>query len=449
MKLTGLQIFKLLPNTNCRECGFQTCLAFAMKLAARQVSLDACPHASDEAREKLGAAAAPPIRLVKIGGGEREVAVGEELVLFRHEKTFYRKTAVAAQVDDRMAPEALLARVREASSFSVERAGETLRLDLIAVKETAGDAARFAAAVRAAREACTLPLILVSRDPGCLRAGIEAAAGSRPLLWGAGDGNAGEAIALAKEFSVPLVVEGSGVEETARLAASAVEAGVHDLVLSPAAGGAAARLRDFTLLRRHALARSLPGAGFPLIMAAGGDGYDGAVAAAAGICKYASIVVLENPEPWQYLPLLTLRQNIYTDPQKPLQVEPGVYPIGDAGEGSPLLVTTNFSLTYFMVSTEIEASEIPSKLLIIDAEGQSVLTAWAAGKFNAEIIARAVTDRDLEKSVPHRRIIIPGYVAMLSGDLEDKLPGWNVMVGPQESADIPSYMKDVWAKAAS
>jgi acetyl-CoA decarbonylase/synthase, CODH/ACS complex subunit gamma len=448
MKLTGLQIFKLLPNKNCKECGFQTCLAFAMKLAAKQANLDACPYVSDEAREKLGAAAAPPIRLVKIGAGEREVIVGEELVMFRHEKTFLHKTALAPLVDDSMESGELLARLKGSASFSVDRAGETLRLDLVAVRETTGDPARFAATVRAARESCPLPLVIISKKPACLAAALAEARGARPLIWGADAGNMAEVAKLAKEFSAPLVVEGNaGIDELAKLACAAMDAGVEDVILAPAGGGPSAQLRDFTLLRRRALSRQFKGTGFPIIATAGGDGYGGAVAATAAICKYASVLVIEKPEPWQYLPLLTLRQNIYTDPQKPLQVNPGVYPIGEVSEKSPLLVTTNFSLTYFMVSTEVEASEIPSRLLITEAEGQSVLTAWAAGKFNADIIAKAVAEGGLESLVPHKRIIIPGYVAMISGDLEDKLPGWNVMVGPQESADIPAYMKEVWAKA--
>ncbi|MCC6449596.1 MAG: acetyl-CoA decarbonylase/synthase complex subunit gamma [Candidatus Aureabacteria bacterium] len=447
MKLTGLQIFKLLPNKNCKECGFQTCLAFAMKLAGKQAKLDACPYASDEAREKLGAASAPPIRLVKIGVGEREVQVGEELVMFRHEKTFYRKTALAAQVDDAMAPAERLARVEAASAFSVDRAGETLRLDLIAVKETSGDPRAFAAAARGAREASPLPLVLVSRNIDCLRAALEAVKDSRPLLWGADADTVEKAAALAKECAVPLVVESAdGADALAALAVRAAEAGAEELLLAPRTENPATLLQDCTLLRRRALARSCNGAGFPLAVSAGGCGHEAAAVAAAAICKYASVLVLESPEQWEFLPLLTLRQNIYTDPQRPLQVDPGVYKIGDPGDDAPLLVTTNFSLTYFMVSTEIEASEIPARLLITEAEGQSVLTAWAAGKFNADLIAKAVAAQGLDTSVPHKRIIIPGYVAMISGDLEDKLPGWNVMVGPQESADIPSYLKDVWKR---
>ncbi len=446
MKLTGLQIFKMLPNKNCKECGFQTCLAFAMKLAGKQAALDACPYVSDAARETLGAAAAPPIRIVSIGTGERTVRVGEELVMFRHEKTFFHKTALAAQVDDAMDRGEMLARLHHACSFSMERAGERLALDLIAVKDAGGVPERFAQAIRTVRENCSLPLVLVSKNSSCIGAGLEAAGGSRPLLWGADDTNADEMASYAKKFSVPLVAEAlGGIDELAGLACRLAKSGVEEILLAPNSDGAAARLRDFTLLRRRALSRSFPGTGFPLIMRARGNGYEGGVVAAGGICKYASVIVIEEPSPWEYLPLLTLRQNIYTDPQKPLQVDPGLYRIGEAAEDSPLLVTTNFSLTYFMVSTEIEASEIPSRLLVTDAEGQSVLTAWASGKFNAEAIAKAVTAHGLDKSVPHKRIIIPGYVAMISGDLEDKLPGWNVMVGPQESADIPAYMKDVWS----
>jgi acetyl-CoA decarbonylase/synthase complex subunit gamma len=449
MKLTGLQIFKMLPNKNCKECGFQTCLAFAMKLAAGQANLDDCPYISDEVREKLGAAAAPPIRLVKIGTGENEVCVGEELVLFRHEKTFFHKTAMAPQVHDEMAPEELRKCLNEITSFSIERAGETLCLDLVAVKAKSGAPEKFRETVKTVRENCPLPIILISENAESLRAALEVSAPSRPLLWGADKDNAEGMAALAKEFSVPLVVGAEAtIEDLAKLAGMVEELGVQEIVLAPQSTSSVARLRDFTLLRRRALERSLKGTGFPTIMAVNGLGFESAIAATAGICKYASVIVMEHTALWEYLPLLTLRQNIYTDPQKPLQVEAAVYRIGETDDDAPLFVTTNFSLTYFMVSTEIEASEIPSKLLIVEAEGQSVLTAWAAGKFGAEHIAKAVQERELEKSVSHKSIIIPGYVAMMSGDLEDKLPGWNIMVGPQESADIPSYMKEVWAKTA-
>ncbi len=449
MKLTGLQIYKLLPQTNCKECGLQTCLAFAMKLAAKQAKLDDCPHVSDEAREKFGTASAPPIRLVKIGTGEREVLAGEELVMFRHEKRFIHKTALAPMVHDEMENDKLLARLNEICSFSIERAGETLRLDLVAVKEKSGDPKKFGETVKILKDNSPLPAILISENLECLRAALDILGSSRPLLWGANKANAEEMASLAKEGSSPLVVGGEDkIEDLVALACRIEEMGVEEIVLAPNSRGLADRLRDFTLLRRHALDRSLKGSGFPTIMTVDGASYESGAAAAGGICKFASVIVMEETAPWEYLPLLTLRQNIYTDPQKPLQVEAGVYDIGETNEESPLLVTTNFSLTYFMVSSEVEASEIPSKLLIIDAEGQSVLTAWAAGKFNADLIAKSVNERELDKSVKHKRIIIPGYVAMMSGDLEDKLSGWNVMVGPQESADIPSYMKDVWLKTA-
>ncbi|MEJ2744307.1 MAG: acetyl-CoA decarbonylase/synthase complex subunit gamma, partial [bacterium] len=320
MKLTGLQIFKLLPNKNCKECGFQTCLAFAMKLAAKQAKLDACPYVSDEAKAKLGAAAAPPIRLVEIGVGEHAVRVGEELVMFRHEKTFFHKTALACQVDDSMERSDLLAKLDRTLSFSMERAGERLALDLIAVKEKSGNQEKFAETVKTVLEKCPLPLVLLSKNIPCIGAALEIAGSSRPLLWGADGSNADEMAALAKKHSVPLVVEArGGIDDLAALAGRVEQAGASDILLAPLSSGASKRLRDFTLLRRRALSRSVPGTGFPLIMSARGGDYSGVAAAAGGICKYASIIVIEEPAPWEYLPLLTLRQNIYTDPQKPLQ----------------------------------------------------------------------------------------------------------------------------------
>jgi acetyl-CoA decarbonylase/synthase complex subunit gamma len=415
-----------------------------MKLAARQVKLDACPHASEEACSTLGAATEPPIRKVVIGTGDGAVTLGEELVLYRHEKTFFHKTAFAPEVTDTMDESELLDRLDTWSGFKVDRAGESLTLDLIAVKETSGNADTYRATVETVSGRCALPIVLVSKKIDCLRAALQATGKNRPLIWGADDKNFTETASLAKEFNVPLVAEASGVEGVASLARSLKEAGVEDIVLAPRTNGLSDSLRDFTLLRRGALNRSLKGAGYPLAADIDASDYAGIAAAAGTVCKYGALAVLRNPSKWGLLSLLTLRQNIYTDPQKPLQVEPKIYTIGDAAKDSPLFVTTNFSLTYFMVSSEIEASEIPSRLLIVEAEGQSVLTAWAAGKFNADSIAKAVESQGLH-TLPeqYRRIIIPGYVAMISGDLEDKLPGWNVMVGPQESADIPAYAKEV------
>ena len=451
MALTGLQIFKLLPNTNCGDCGVPTCLAFAMKLAAKRAELSKCPHASDEAKTALGEASTPPIRKVTIGTGESAATIGEELVMFRHDKTFYHKTVIAPLLHNNN--NNAVDEAKTLSSIVIERAGEVLKIDAIALQQSGDDGELFASTAQAISSETGLPLILISGDPDGMKKALDLVAGTRPLLYPEGDACLDAMAALAKEKGVPIVVAGpAGLEELAEKVRKVKAGGVEDIVLNPSSKGLAGSLRDQTLIRRAALQADVKDLGYPTISGAlsGGDSScTSSIASIAAICKYSSILVVEDFQPWQFLPLLTLRQNIYTDPQKPLQVEPKIYPIREPDESSPLLVTTNFSLTYFMVSTEIEGSEVPSHLLITEAEGQSVLTAWAAGKFTPEIIAKAVMESKIEEKLKHRKLIIPGYVAMLSGELEENLAGWRVYVGPQESADIPAYLREEWPRIAS
>lgn len=447
MALTGLQVFKLLPNTNCKDCGFQTCLAFAMKLAARQVELDLCPHASEEAKAVLGAAAKPPIRLVRIGTGPAEVQVGEETVLFRHEKTFYHATALAPSIADGMSDPDLSRRISELGEIAFDRAGERLAIDLLSITAESRDADRFAQVSRRVSDESGLPLILRSEDPDLLKPALDACAVRRPLVHAATDENWEAMADLAKSFGVPLVVRGThSLAELHDLAARVRERGVGDLILEPGARTLAEALENQTLIRRAALEHSDKDFGFPTLAVLGGGSVRPlAVGAAAtlAVCKYASIVILDTYERWMFLPLLTLRQNIYTDPQKPLQVDAGIYPIGDPGPNSPVAVTTNFSLTYFIVSTEIEGSGVPTFLVVVDAEGLSVLTAWSAGKFGGERVAADLLESGIQDRVTRRRVILPGYVAVIQGEMEEALPGWEVLVGPEEAADLPAYLKEI------
>jgi acetyl-CoA decarbonylase/synthase complex subunit gamma len=448
MALTGLQIFKLLPNTNCKDCGFQTCLAFAMKLAARQVELDLCPHASDEAKEVLGAAATPPIRGVRIGTGPREVAVGEETVMFRHDKTFYHATAIALSVSDQMSDEDIAARINRAKDISFDRAGETLAVNLIALKSEGGDANRYADLALRVSDESGFPLILCSEHPEPLKSALDTCAVRRPLIYAATLENWEEMADLARSYKVPLAVRHHGsLAELHDLSAKIRESGVEDLVLEPGAESLSQALEYQTAIRRAALEQSDKDFGFPTLVRLGGDGESAlttAAAASLGICKYASIMILDTDEPWMFLPLLALRQNIYTDPQKPLQVDPGIYPIGEPGPDSPIAVTTNFSLTYFIVSTEMEGSGAPGWLAVVEAEGLSVLTAWSAGKFGGELVGKRLLEMGIEDKVSHRKVIIPGYIAVIQGEMEDAMPGWEIMVGPEEAGDIPAYLKEVW-----
>ncbi len=447
MALTGLEIYKLLPKTNCKECGYPTCLAFAMKLAAKQAELDSCPHVSAQAREALAAASAPPIRLVTMGVGEDKFEVGNETVMFRHDKTFYHAPGVFLRVRDTDDLKVVEQALRAATGYSVERVGLQLGLQGVAIENASGNADTFARCVQMVRSLTAKPFILMSKDPAALKAALAVEGGKRPLLYAATADNWEALAAVAKEAGVSLAVRADTLDEMAGLTEKIKGAGVEDMVLDPGARGLLGSLQVLTQLRRLALKKNLRALGYPVITFPGegaADAMDEAIVAAEQIAKYAGLVVLDHFDPALAYPLLTLRLNIYTDPQKPIQVSPGLYEIGTPGPTSPLMVTTNFSLTYFSVAGEVEGSGSPGWLLIADSEGMSVLTAWAAGKFDAEKIAKTVKQYDVASKISHRKLIIPGALSTLLGELEDEMQGWEIMVGPREAVDITNYLKNVW-----
>ncbi len=453
MALTGLQIYKMLPRTNCRECNFPTCLAFAMKLAAKQAELAACPYVSDEARESLAAAAAPPIRLITISSDGRKIEVGNETVMFRHEKTFYHEPGLLVRVKDTQPLEEFEEVVTKAASYSVERVGMELSVSGFAVENASGDPVLFAERVEALKAIANLPLVLISNDPAALEAAVAKLEGAVPLLYAADQDNWQAMAELAKKHKLPLAVRGEGDPSTssghrltalANLVEQVKQAGVEDIVLDPGAREPVDTLVNLTQLRRLALKKNFRLLGYPIITFPGEGAASEAeevALAAQHIAKYGGLIVLDHFDPATMYSLLTLRLNIYTDPQKPIQMEPGVYEFGEPTADSPLLTTTNFSLTYFSVAGEVESSGIPCWLLVCDSEGMSVLTAWAAGNFDAEVITKMVKQFNVGDKISHRKIVIPGFVAVISGELEDELSGWEVLVGPREAVDIPAYLK--------
>ncbi len=442
MGLTGLDIYKLLPKTNCGECGPPTCLAFAMALAAGKASLESCPHVSEEAKAALGAAAAPPIRLVKVGGsgGAREVELGDEQVIFRHEKTFYHPTAVAVAVRDDLGDAELGRRLEYLKDLAFERVGLTYRLDMVAPTFASGDPERFAGVAKAAA-ATGLALLLCAEDPRAAKAALEAVGDRRPLVYAATSANLSEMAELARSHRVPLAVRGADLDATAALAEKLAGMELKDLVLDSGAREPAAVLADLTQIRRLAIKRRFRPLGYPTIaFPQAQEPLAQMLEAALYVGKYASVVVVSAEARECLLPLLTWRQNVFTDPQKPIQVEPKLHMVGTPTPDSPLFVTTNFSLTYYTVEGEVAASRVPSYILPVNTEGTSVLTAWASGKFSAESIAEALATSGVAERLRHREVIIPGYVAVLSGKLQEA-SGWKVVVGPREAAGIPSFIK--------
>jgi acetyl-CoA decarbonylase/synthase, CODH/ACS complex subunit gamma len=443
MALTGIQIFKLLPKTNCKECGVPTCLAFAMNLASSKAELDSCPYVSEEARAQLAEASAPPIRPVPIGKGVRAFAVGGETVQYRHEKTFFNQTGIAALVPSDISEADLGAKLKAWNALQFERVGLNLRPELVALKD-AGDKDAFAARAKQIAETSEFNLILMSEDAETLAAAVAVAGFKRPLLYAATDANADALGALAKENDLPLAVKADSVEALVPLTEKLTGMGLKDLIIDPGSREIKQSFQDMVAIRRAALKDANRAVGFPTITfpceMAGNLDME-ALIAGMHIAKYGAIVVLSDFTGDTLFPLLLERLNIFTDPQRPMMVTEGIYEIGNPDENSPVLVTTNFALTYFIVSGEIEGSRVPSYLLIKDSEGLSVMTAWAAGKFAGDDVGMFIKKCGIMDKIKHQEIIIPGYAAAIAGDVEEELPGWTITVGPREAAHIPGFLK--------
>ncbi|MBW1806320.1 MAG: acetyl-CoA decarbonylase/synthase complex subunit gamma [Deltaproteobacteria bacterium] len=446
MGLTGIQIFKMLPKTNCTECGVPTCLAFAMNLAAGKAELDACPYVSDEAKEQLAEASAPPIRPVAMGAGARAFKVGGETVMFRHEKTFYNPTAIAAVIASDMDAGALDTKLKEWNALQYERVGVNLCPELVALKDANGDSAAFAAAAKKIAEESEFGLILMSDKADVIKAGVEAGAKKKPLIYAATADNADDLGKIALDANVPLAIKADNMDDLIALSDKLTGMGQKDLVLDSGSREMKPLFEDQVTLRRAALKGGNSSLGFPTITfpceMAGNLDMETIIASML-IAKYAGIVVLSDFTGESVFPLLLERLNIFTDPQRPMTVTQGIYEIGAPDENSPVLVTTNFSLTYFIVSGEIEGSRVPSWLLIMDTEGLSVMTAWAAGKFAGDVVGSFVKKCGIADKVAHKKIIIPGYAASISGEMEEELPDWEIIIGPRDASLIPKFLKDM------
>lgn len=444
MALTGLEIFKLLPKTNCKKCGMPTCLAFAMQLAQKRARLDACPDVSEEAKQTLAAASAPPIRLAKFGSADNQVQVGQETVMFRHEEKFYNPTVLAVTVSDKLTGPDLKKRVETINALQFERVGAKIGVKAVAVVNESGSAESFAAAVAAVKDSTSLAMILVSDAPEAMAAAAGKVAEAVPLLACATAGTAEAMAKIAKDNNCPLVAKAASVDALAELTEKIKAAGVEDIVLNLEGAGLVEQLHGFSRIRALSLKKNFRPLGYPIVsFVTDGDADAQAASAVSLICKYSSIVVFETVEPYALLPMLTAVMNVFTDPQRPVQVEPKVYTIGEPNMDSPVMFTTNFSLTYYTVESDVEASRVPSYVLVVDTEGTSVLTAYSGDKLNEKTVADAIAKQKVEELVKHRKLIIPGYVAVMSGKLEEAT-GWEIMVGPRESSMLPKYLQEVW-----
>ncbi len=446
MPLSGLDIFKLLPKTNCKDCGFPTCLAFAMQLAAGKAELEKCPHVSEEAAEALAEASQPPILKVEIGSGEQGFKVGEETVLFRHERTFVNPNAFAVLLNDNAKSEELDETIKKIDSLKYDRVGQILEMNAVCLKNTSKNKDTFMSCLERIYASTNRPLILISDDPDTLKTAAEKYKDKKPLIHAINSSNIDILAPVIKETGCPVVVRGSNFDEISALTSHLRGQNIKNIIIDIGNREFKEDFFNSITLRRTAINKKDRLFGYPTIVfpcEMTDDYLKETLLASIFVAKYASIIVLSNCDPQNIFPLFVYRQNIYTDPRKPMTVDQDIYEINNPKPDSPILITTNFSLTYFIISGEIESSRVPARLLVMDVEGQSVLTAWAAGKFVPELIANYIKKSGIAEKTEKKEIIIPGYVAQLQGELEDELgDGWKVLVGPREAGEVPKFLKN-------
>jgi acetyl-CoA decarbonylase/synthase complex subunit gamma len=446
MPLSGLDIFKLLPKTNCKDCGFPTCLAFAMQLAAGKVELEKCPHVSEQAKEALVEASQPPILGVEIGSGEQAFKIGEETVMFRHDRTFVNPNAFAVAINDNNDSEKIEETVKKINNLKYDRVGQILEINAICLKNKSKDKNTFLEAAEKITGITTKPLIFVSSDTETLKAAAAMYKDRKPLIHAVDTLNLDSMLSVIKETGCPVAVRGKTFDDVSALTGKLRNEGIKSIIIDIGERDFKNDFFNQISLRRAAINKKDRLFGYPTIVfpeEMTDDPLKETLIASIFVSKYGSIIVLSNASPQNIFPLLVYRQNIYTDPRKPMAVEQKIYEINNPDSSSPVLITTNFSLTYFIISGEVESSKVPSWLLVMDVEGQSVLTAWAAGKFVPELIANFIRKSGITEKVNKKEIIIPGYVAQLQGELEDELGGeWKVVVGPREAGEVPKFLKN-------
>jgi acetyl-CoA decarbonylase/synthase complex subunit gamma len=443
MALTGMQIYKNLPKTNCKDCGLPTCMAFAMQVAAKQRALTDCPHISDEGQASLSEASAPPMKLIKIGAGEKSFEFGQETVMFRHEEKFHRPCGIAALLPASLSEEELIDAIENINRRVFIRVGTSLRIAFSAL-EISGCKDPAARAALAAEQS-ERPLILVGKDVEEMRAAVGAVKAARPLIYRAEADNIAAMAALAAEAKLPLAVTGGKLSELADNVARAKESGVEEIVLSFDGADPGETIRSLTIARRAALKKQFRGLGFPTIVAVDAQDPDmECIQAGMFAAKYAGIVMIRGIEPWELLPIMTTVQDVYTDPQVPNTVEAKLYEIGNPGPEAPVLFTTNFSLTYFSVEGEVERSKVPTFIAVVDTEGLGVLNAYAGDKISAEKVVKTLQDQKVLERVNHRRLIIPGLLPIFRAEIEDTSDWKEVMIGPETAREIPAFLSQNW-----
>jgi acetyl-CoA decarbonylase/synthase, CODH/ACS complex subunit gamma len=445
MPIAGSEIVKLLPGKRpCKDCGFPTCFAFAMKLASSGTTVDKCPYLSEEVKAKLLDLLAPPIKLVTVGAGESALKIGNEEVTYRHEKTFVHSPGIALLISDKEDNARVEEKIKKMKELQFPWVGVNLKADLLALRFESGDRNKFLALVKKVHDSTNVGLVLISENTDALFAARDICADRHPLLYPITKDNIDQAIPKIKANITPVGLRGASVEELIPLTMKLKDAGIEEVVLDPGSKNLLDAIRDETFIRKAALKQGFrplgyPTIAFPAFMAK--DGLKEMLLGSAFVDKWASIVCFSDFDQYSLLPLLVQRLNIYTDPRFPMAVEQKYYEVGEPDEFAPVLVTSNWALTYFLVSSAVEATKVPAYVCVKDAEGLGVLTAWAAGKFSGDSVGAFIKKCGVADKVKHRKLVIPGKVARIKGELEDALNlEWEIIVGPKETTGIGTFL---------
>ncbi|MBP8762804.1 acetyl-CoA decarbonylase/synthase complex subunit gamma [Acetoanaerobium noterae] len=451
MALTGLDIFKLTPKKNCKDCGFPTCLAFSMKVAAGGIEIEKCPHMSEENLSKLSESTAPPMKALTVGAGANEYKLGGETVLFRHEKTLVNRNRFAVAIKDTDSADVVNSKIENIKKVDFERIGERMKAEFAAFIYTGNKEAYIANIKAVLASGAELAYMVVCEDVEVAKEALELLKDTNPILHGATAANYEQMVDVAAAGKYALGLRADSLEDLYELTSKVQSKDYKELLLDAGSKTIKEAYTNAIQIRRTALKDGDRTFGYPSIIFVNDLAKDNKFMEIAlssiFTIKYGSILVIEDMDFARGHSVWALRQNIYTDPQRPMRVEPKAYSVNNANDESPVLCTVDFALTYFIINGEIEKSKVPTWLLIPDAGGYSVLTAWAAGKFSGSIIANFVKESGVEQKTKSRKLIIPGKVAVLKGDIEDSLPGWEVVVGPNESMQLPKFLKDLYQNA--
>lgn len=458
MKVTAMDIYKLLPKTNCAECGEASCMAFATKLSEKETELDLCTPLEEENFKKLADLLAPAVREVTFGKGDKTITIGGDEVLYRFELTYYNPTALVVDIGDDLTDEEIIERMKIIEVTEFERTGEILTLNAIALRNASGDPERFALAAAKLKDS-KLPLVLCSHDPIAMREALKVTGDEKPLIYAANENNWEDMSVLALEYNCPLTL--SVPHDLAKMKQLCHELklkGLEDIVLDPGTfidEGIGDTLDEFIMIRRLAVEERDEDFRYPILGVPAvtwlsekdeiQGGIKEATIAATLMNKYADILIIHGTNIWELIPVLTLRQGLYTDPRKPQAVDPGLYEIGSLDENAPVVMTTNFALTYYTVEGDLKSGKANCYLLVLDTEGRAVDVSLAGGQLNGESVADLVKETDIESKVNHKQMIIPGLAAPVSGDIEDET-GWEVLVGPRDSSAVPDFLRELKEK---